>query len=98
MAKGPVPSPQRSLASLAAHYRRMRRSLLTVRGENAELARLMERQRALRQELAALRAAVRERRRRPRTAAATASDPALLALRESILAMSRNLAVPVELD
>lgn len=97
MAKGRTPSTSRSLASLVRNYRRLERSLLVTLGENRDLAALVERQKAIRQELKEVSAQVRARRKGPQRPKEP-DDPALAALRESILLMSRNLGIPVKLD
>lgn len=99
MAKGKVPSSAKTLASMVKNYRRMRRSLLEASpaGANPELAELLQRKEVIARELKELRAKLAAAKRKPKRAAVP-DDPTLVSLRESILLMSRNLAIPVELD
>ncbi|TAH39496.1 MAG: hypothetical protein EYC70_01555 [Planctomycetota bacterium] len=97
MAKGRTPSTARALASLVRNYQRLQRSLLDTRGETPEAAALLQRRQEIRRELQELRARI-QAARKGAPARSAADDPALAALRDSILRMSRILALPVDLD
>lgn len=98
MAKGRVSSADAVLAAMVKDYRRLRRSLTESAGEDPELRQLQERRKALAKEMKDLRARIAALRKSPRRKLAAGEDRALTALRDSILAMSRNLGIAVDIE
>lgn len=98
MAKGRVSSADAVLAAMVKDYRRLRRSLTESAGQDPELQQLQERRKQLAKEMKDLRSRIAALRKSPRKKLAAADDRALSALRDSILAMSRNLGIPVDLE
>ncbi|TAH39495.1 MAG: hypothetical protein EYC70_01550 [Planctomycetota bacterium] len=100
MAKGRAAAADKVLAAMVKDYKRLRRSLTEggAVGDDPELAVLLQRKKALAQELREVRQTLAALKKSPRKKLAPADEKALSGLRESILALSNSLGVQVPLD